>query len=95
MEAAAGLMADMGITSLGGNNASSLAINGRAIGASILESAAGQTTVSGDSISIVFDAPLVELNGDASSYEVADIERMIKKAQDDMITKISKQLSKR
>lgn len=95
LEAAAGLMADMGITSLGGNNASSLAINGRAIGASILESAAGQTTVSGDSISIVFDAPLVELNGDASSYEVADIERMIKKAQDDMITKISKQLSKR
>ena len=95
LEAAAGLMADMGITSLGGNNASSLAINGRAIGTGLLESAAGQTTVGGDSISIVFDAPLVELNGDASSYEIADIERMIKKAQDDMITKISKQLSKR
>ena len=87
------ILADMGITSVG---AKAMATGTQQLASSeaILQGLINGGIGNSNTVeqSIVFDSPLVVVEGNVGQDTLPDLERMIKKAQDEVITKIAKQL---
>ena len=85
------LLADMGITSLGVQSSATQAL------ASSEGLLARGSLVSSQNVaqSVVFEAPLLTIEGNVSQDTLPEIQTMIKKAQEEVIAKIAKQLNTR
>ena len=85
------LLADMGITSLGVQASATQAL------ASSEGLLARGSLVSSQNVaqSVVFEAPLLTIEGNVSQDTLPEIQTMIKKAQEEVIAKIAKQLNTR
>ena len=85
------LLADMGITSLGVQASATQAL------ASSEGLLAKGSLVSSQNVaqSVVFEAPLLTIEGNVSQDTLPEIQTMIKKAQEEVIAKIAKQLNTR
>jgi DNA repair exonuclease SbcCD ATPase subunit len=87
------ILADMGITSLGAKvtaTGTQQLASSEAILQGLLNGGIGNSNTVEQSI--VFDSPLVVVEGNVAQDTLPDLERMIKKAQDEVIAKIARQL---
>ena len=93
LETAKGLMADMGIISTGMGNAG---INTDALQVATTLTGGDITPVTtSEQPAVTFNAPLLQVDGNVDSSMLPDLEDMIKRAQEEVITKISKQLTRK